>query len=372
MGKTTKRERLLVIGGDAAGMSAASQARRRRGAGRPGDPRVRARAPRVVLGVRHPVLRRRRGRRPRKARRPHARRVPRRVDIDLRLRNEVVEIDLDRRRGPRPRPGRRRRALRERFDHLVFATGAVPVRPRLPGADAEGVYGVQILDDGIATLRAVLDARAAPRRAVVVGGGYIGLEMAEALVQRGLEVSLVDAAEQPMRDPRPGHGRARRATPCAASGSTLYLGEPVEGFETVPGRAGRRRPHREPHPARRPGRPRPRRAARHRPRRGRRARGRADRRDRHRPADARPAPSGCGRPGTAWRPSTWCRGAAGRDRRSARTPTSRAGSPGINLGGGYATFPGVVGTAVTKICDVEVARTGLRRAGGRRGRASSR
>ena len=46
--------------------------------------------------------------------------------------------------------------------------------------------------------------------------------------------------------------------------------------------------------------------------------------------------------------------------RWAPTPTSRAGSPGINIGGGYATFPGVVGTAVTKVCDLEVARTGLR------------
>ena len=59
------------------------------------------------------------------------------------------------------------------------------------------------------------------------------------------------------------------------------------------------------------------------------------------------------RPG---RPATGCTS------RSAPTPTSRAGCSGTNLGGGYATFPGVVGTAVSKVCDLEIARTGLREA----------
>ena len=58
--------------------------------------------------------------------------------------------------------------------------------------------------------------------------------------------------------------------------------------------------------------------------------------------------------------------------RSAPTPTSRAGSPGINIGGGYATFPGVIGTAVTKVCDLEVARTGLTEQEADRGRVRLR
>ncbi|MGD0066476.1 MAG: FAD-dependent oxidoreductase, partial [Streptosporangiaceae bacterium] len=72
--------------------------------------------------------------------------------------------------------------------------------------DAAGVFGVQTLDDGAALL-ADLD-RAQPRRAVVVGGGYIGVEMAEALVRRGLAVTVVDQAAQPMTMLDPDMGAA--------------------------------------------------------------------------------------------------------------------------------------------------------------------
>src|SRR6185437_7379464 len=73
--------------------------------------------------------------------------------------------------------------------------GAIPVRPKLPGVDAPGVYGVQTLDDGAAVLDGLTRS---PRQAVVVGGGYIGLEMAEAMVRRGLAVTVVDQAPEPM------------------------------------------------------------------------------------------------------------------------------------------------------------------------------
>jgi NADPH-dependent 2,4-dienoyl-CoA reductase/sulfur reductase-like enzyme len=112
--------------------------------------------------------------------------------IDVRLRREVTEIDLDR-RAVRVRPLDDGGAERwEGFDQLVVATGAVPTRPALPGFDARGMFGIQVLDDGVA-LRRELENGAA-RRAVVVGGGYIGLEVAEALRMRGLEVSLVERA----------------------------------------------------------------------------------------------------------------------------------------------------------------------------------
>src|SRR5438132_710637 len=68
------------------------------------------------------------------------------------------------------------------FDDLVYATGSVPMRPPVPGIDAAGVYGVQVLDDG-AALRAELD-RESVRRVVVIGGGYVGLEIAEACRMR--------------------------------------------------------------------------------------------------------------------------------------------------------------------------------------------
>ncbi|MFD0535658.1 FAD-dependent oxidoreductase [Actinomadura luteofluorescens] len=155
------RERLLVIGGDAAGMSAASQARRLRG---PDELEIVAverghhasysacGIPYFVGGVvdeldalvaRTPAEFRERG-------------------IELRLRTEAVEIDT---RGGRVRM----RSLDgggerwEPYDQLMIATGADPARPDLPGADAKGVHGVQTLDDGVAIRRAVEEgARAAP------------------------------------------------------------------------------------------------------------------------------------------------------------------------------------------------------------------
>ena len=88
------------------------------------------------------------------------------------------------------------RRYREGFDHLVLATGALPVRPPLPGCDAAGVFGVQTLDDGEALLAGL--ERLRPQRAVVIGGGYIGVEMAEALARRQVAVTVVDQAPQPM------------------------------------------------------------------------------------------------------------------------------------------------------------------------------
>ncbi|GAA0580056.1 FAD-dependent oxidoreductase [Actinomadura livida] len=346
------RERLLVIGGDAAGMSAASQARRRRGAGEL-EILVVERGHHVsysACGIPYYVggvvdeLDKLIARTPAEFRER---------DIDVMMRTEAVEIDLDRGRvRVRDLDGGGERW--EPYDHLMIATGAVPTRPRLPGADAKGVHGVQILDDGVAIRRAVVDDGA--RRAVVVGGGYIGLEMAEAMVMRGLEVSLVDLADQPMQTLDPDMG-ALVADAIRDVGVQLHLGEPVEGFDTSPdGRVT----------AVRTG-------------------------SRTLPADivvlglgVKPA-SGLARDaGIEVGPT----GGIVTDRRM-RTRTERvwaagdcvesrhlvSGGPvaiplgthankqgrvaGINLGGGYATFPGVAGTAVSKICRVEVARTGL-------------
>ena len=121
------------------------------------------------------------------------------------------------------------RSYREGFDSLVIATGAVPVRPPLPGADAVGVFGVQTLDDGAALLADLDHAR--PRRAVVVGGGYIGVEMAEALVRHGVAVTVVDQAAQPMTTLDPDMGAAvHRAM--EGIGIEVRTDTAVTGFET--------------------------------------------------------------------------------------------------------------------------------------------
>lgn len=91
------------------------------------------------------------------------------------------------------------------FDKLVVATGARPVRPPLPGIDAPGVHGVQTLDDGQALLDTLRGTKG--RQAVVVGAGYIGVEMAEALLRRDYEVTLLNRAPEPMTTLDPDMGR---------------------------------------------------------------------------------------------------------------------------------------------------------------------
>src|SRR5690606_37134975 len=112
------------------------------------------------------------------------------------------------------------------FDTLHVATGARPLRPPLPGIDHPMVHGVQTLDDA-----AALEARVAGvRRVTVVGGGYIGLEMAEAFVRRGREVTLLEAADQlmPTLDADVG---APLVPALEGLGIDVRLGTPVEAIE---------------------------------------------------------------------------------------------------------------------------------------------
>lgn len=86
------------------------------------------------------------------------------------------------------------------FDQLVIATGASPIRPDLPGADLPGVHLLHTMGEGL-ELNAALVAGAP--RAVIMGAGYIGIEMADALTRRGLAVTLIGRTPQvlPTLDP---------------------------------------------------------------------------------------------------------------------------------------------------------------------------
>jgi len=80
-----------------------------------------------------------------------------------------------------------------RYDRLIVATGATPIRPNLPGSTFEGVFLLPTMDDSFAVQRFLTERR--PETAVLIGAGYIGLEMADALRQRGLDVTLLSRSK---------------------------------------------------------------------------------------------------------------------------------------------------------------------------------
>ncbi|WP_138756942.1 FAD-dependent oxidoreductase [Modestobacter altitudinis] len=191
-----RRKRLVVIGGDAAGLSAAAQARRLRPATEL-EVLVLEQGPDAsysACGIPYWVGDLVPDRDALIARSPAQFAAQ---DIEVRTGTRVAEIDLD--AGTVGTDG----GDRFGYDHLVVATGGRPPRPPVPGLDADGVYGVHRLADG-ADIRAALAAGA--RRAVVLGGGYIGLEMAEVLLHRGLSVTVVLADPLPMAQLDPDMG----------------------------------------------------------------------------------------------------------------------------------------------------------------------
>jgi CoA-dependent NAD(P)H sulfur oxidoreductase len=122
------------------------------------------------------------------------------------------------------------------YNSLVLATGATAVCPPLPGRDLEGVFVLRHMRDGRRLLRFFEEAR--PRTAVVVGAGYIGLEMAEAFAARGLRTALVESSETVM-GALDGRARELVANELNAHGVEVTFGERVTGFEGVGGRVAR-------------------------------------------------------------------------------------------------------------------------------------
>ena len=118
-----------------------------------------------------------------------------RFNIEVRLRHEAIGIDRHS-HDVIVREVDSEREYREPYDALVLSPGASPIRPPLPGIDVPGVFTLRTLPDS-EDIREWIESRN-PRRAVVVGGGFIGLEMAENLVRRGMDVTIVEMADQVM------------------------------------------------------------------------------------------------------------------------------------------------------------------------------
>jgi NADPH-dependent 2,4-dienoyl-CoA reductase/sulfur reductase-like enzyme/rhodanese-related sulfurtransferase len=116
----------------------------------------------------------------------------------------------------------------DRYDALVLAPGAAPVKPPLPGVDLEGVFTVRTIPD-VRRIREWIAARQA-KRAVVIGGGFIGLETAENLRHRGLEVSVLEMAAQVMPPLDPEVVKPLEAH-LAKHGIALILGDAFASIE---------------------------------------------------------------------------------------------------------------------------------------------
>jgi NADPH-dependent 2,4-dienoyl-CoA reductase/sulfur reductase-like enzyme len=338
--------RVVVIGGDPGGMAAVSQIRRRRP-----DTEIVALErgawtsysacgiPYLVSGVV------RGGVAALVARSPEEHRE---TGTDMRVGHEATAIDLTAGKVEVRDEGGTTYHLG--YDDLLVATGGVPVRPPLPGIELPFVHGVQTLDDAEHLLR---HAEEGCHRLVVVGSGYIGLEMAEAFVTRGCDATVIDRGAQPMKTLDPDMG-ALVAEAMTSHRIDLRLGVAVTGFE--PGIV-----HTTEGPV---------------------------------PADIVVLGLGVEPESSLAREAGLALGARDAIRVDRRQETSQpgvwsagdccesthlvTGQPvhiplgtyankqsrvaGINIGGGDATFPGVLGSAITRVCETEIARTGLNEA----------
>ncbi len=182
--------RLLVVGGDAAGMTAASHVRRERP---DTDVVVVERGPYTsysMCGIPYYVGGEVDAAADLVAKTPEAFRA---MGIAVHLRTEAVSVDVAA-RTVRVRDLEHGGERDEPYDLLLLATGAHPLPKPLPGL-AEYGHVVHTLDEG-EHLRRHLDAQRDVRRVVVVGAGYIGMEIAEALVRRGMSATLLDRSPQ--------------------------------------------------------------------------------------------------------------------------------------------------------------------------------
>jgi NADPH-dependent 2,4-dienoyl-CoA reductase/sulfur reductase-like enzyme len=272
--------------------------------------------------------------------------------IDVRTHHEVVSIDV-RARTVIVRNLETGRESVEHYDELLIGTGASGVSPRWPGIDAQGVLQLRTLEDA-AKVEKLLGAGA--RRAVVVGAGYIGLEVAEGLLARGLEVTVVELLDAPLGAVLDPEMAAGVADAMRTAGVDLRLGTAVTGFTVLDGRvtavqtaAGAVRTDLVVI--------------------GLGVRPNADL--------ARAAGIGVGKAGgiivdermCTDAPHVWAAGdcVESRHRITGQSVVVALGThankqgrvAGTNIAGGHAAFGGVLGTAITRFQAVEIARTGL-------------
>ena len=149
-----------------------------------------------------------------------------RFRVDMRVRHEVIAIHPDR-KTVSVRKLETGEEFEECYDKLLLSPGAKPTQPRLPGIGLDRLFTLRTVEDTF-RIKAYLDTHH-PRSAVLAGGGFIGLELAENLRELGMDVTIVQRPKQLMNPFDPDmaafiHGQMRK------HGVKLALGHTVEGF----------------------------------------------------------------------------------------------------------------------------------------------
>jgi len=158
--------------------------------------------------------------------------MKKKFNVDVRVRNEAVKINPED-QTVTIKDLKEGRAYEESYDYLVIATGSSPVVPPIPGIDGPDIYTLWTIPD-TDRIKKVIETKK-PKTAAVIGGGFIGLEMAENLNRAGLEVSIVEMQDQVMA-PLDFEMAQLLHENIEMNGVSLILGDGVASFEYKDGK----------------------------------------------------------------------------------------------------------------------------------------
>lgn len=151
-----------------------------------------------------------------------------RYNINVRINSEVLAIDRNK-KTILVRDLNSNEQYNESYDKIILAPGAEPVKPPIPGIDLDGVFHLRDIPDSD-RIKALIDLRE-PKSAVVVGGGFIGLEMAENVALRGASATVIEMGRQVMAPLDPEMAAIVHAH-LKEKGVKLVLGKRVESIDS--------------------------------------------------------------------------------------------------------------------------------------------
>jgi NADPH-dependent 2,4-dienoyl-CoA reductase/sulfur reductase-like enzyme/rhodanese-related sulfurtransferase len=154
-----------------------------------------------------------------------------RYNVDVRNNSEVLAIDRNE-KTILIRDLNASEQYTESYDKMILAPGAEPVRPPIPGIDLDGVFHLRDIPDSD-RIKGIIDSKS-PKSAVVVGGGFIGLEMAENVILRGVNATIVEMGQQVMAPLDPEMAAIVHAH-LKEQGVNLVLGKTVEAIKSIDG-----------------------------------------------------------------------------------------------------------------------------------------